>query len=194
MTEERNDDELKFDKYESPNHGSRGGSIPDMIVVHTSEGYYQSGIEWLCSPKAQASTHFFVGKEGQAAQLVNIKRAAWGNATTSKDARDARHYSRSKNKLVRARTASANRYTISIECEGFYSKDGGKLTDKQHKTLVKLIVHIIKRVKKVYGIDIPADRDHIVSHSELVPNWKPNCGAGIDKDRLVRDVQKKLQS
>lgn len=189
MTEERADD-MHIEKYNSPNHGSRGGTIPDMIVVHTSEGYYQSGIEWLCNPKAQASTHFFVGKKGQVAKLVNIKRAAWGNATTSKDKRDGRYYAKSSNRLVRSRAYSANRYTISIECEGFFSKDGGKLTEKQHKSLVKLIARIIRRVKKVYNIDIPIDREHIVSHGEIAPEWKPNCGAGIDKERLVNDVKK----
>jgi N-acetyl-anhydromuramyl-L-alanine amidase AmpD len=192
-TEERIDDDLKIEKYNSPNHGSRGGIVPDMIVVHTSEGYYKSGIEWLCSTRAQASTHYFVGKEGQVAQLVSLKRAAWGNATTCKSATDPRYYGRSKNALVKARPYSANRYTISIECEGFYSKDGGKLTEKQHKKLSKLIAKIIRRVKKIYGVDIPVDRQHIVSHSELVPFWKPNCGAGIDKERLVKDVQNLLQ-
>lgn len=188
---EGNEDELIIDKSrKSPNFGSRGGIVPDMIVLHTSEGYFDSGVDWLCNPKAQASTHFFVGKKGQCAKMVDLKNAAWGNATTFKIASDGRHYKKSKNELVRSRPYSANRYTISIECEGIFSKDGGKLTEAQHKTVVKLIKKIIKRVKKIYGIDIPIDRTHIVSHSELVPMWKPNCGTGIDKDRIVQDLLK----
>ena len=186
---ERNDDDLIIDKNRmSPNFGSRGGIIPDMIVLHTSEGYFDSGVDWLCSERSQASTHFFVGKKGQVAKLVNIKNAAWGNATTYKMATDGRYYKKSKNELVSSRPYSANRYTISIECEGIFAKDGGKLTEAQHKAVVKLIKRIIKRVRKVYGTTIPVDRTHIVSHSELAPAWKPNCGTGIDKDRIVKDL------
>lgn len=189
MIDERNDDELIIDKSrKSPNFGSRGGIVPDMIVLHTSEGYFDSGVDWLCSTKAQASTHFFVGKKGQCAKLVDIKNAAWGNATTFKIATDKRYYKKSKNELVNTRPYSANRYTVSIECEGIFAKDGGKLTEEQHKTVVKLVKRIRKRVKKLYGVVIPIDRKHIVSHSELVPLWKPNCGAGIDKDRIIQDL------
>lgn len=192
MTEERADDKLKIEKHNSPNHSSRGGMVPDMIVVHTSEGYFDSGVQWLCSAKAQASTHYFVGKKGRVAQLVDLERAAWGNATTANNPKDGRHYSKSENRLVRERACSANRYTISIECEGFYSKDGGRLTEEQEKALVKLIVKIIRKVKKIYGVDIPADTLHIARHCELAPAWKPNCGRGIDTMRLARKVQKKL--
>ena len=187
--EERTDDDLIIDSSrKSPNFGSRGGVIPDMIVLHTSEGYFDSGVDWLCSPKSQASTHFFVGKKGQVAKLVNIKNAAWGNATTFKNPTDGRYYKRSGNPLVRDRPYSANRYTISVECEGFFSKDGGKLTELQHKALVKLIRRIRKRVQKVYGVEIPLDRVHITSHSDLTPDWKPNCGRGIDIDRILAEV------
>lgn len=191
--EERIDDELKIEKFNSPNHGTRGGMKPDIIVVHTSEGYYESGVEWLCSTKAQASTHYFVGKKGQVAQLVDIQRAAWGNATTVNNPKDGRYYGKSENQLVKKRACSANRYTISIECEGFYKKDGGKLTEEQEKALIKLIAKIIKNVKKVYGVEIPADTLHIARHCELVPAWKPNCGRGIDTDRIARKVKKKLE-
>ncbi len=193
MIDERIDDGLIIiDKSrKSPNFGSRGGIVPDMIVLHTSEGYYESGIDWLCSPKAQASTHFFVGKKGQCAKLVDIKNAAWGNATTFKLASDKRYYKKSKKKLINTRPMSANRYTVSIEFEGFY-KDGGKLTKEQHKTAVSLLLHIRKRVKKLYDYEIPMDNEHVLSHSQVVPLWKPYCGKNIDVDKLLLDVNKKL--
>jgi N-acetyl-anhydromuramyl-L-alanine amidase AmpD len=184
---------MKIERYESPNHGSRGGIKPDMIVVHVSEGYYKSGIEWLCSPKAAASTHFFVSKEGHVAKLVNLNRAAWGNATTYKNAQDLKFYKRSKNPLVNSRPYSANRYTISIECEGFFKTNGGKLTELQEAALIKLIARIIRRVKKIYEIDIPVDTTHIARHCELTPDWKPNCGRGIDTARICEKVKERLE-
>lgn len=192
QTKERIDDDMKIEKHKSPNHGSRGGMVPNIIVVHTSEGYFKSGVEWLCSTKAQASTHFFVGKQGQVAQLVDLKRAAWGNATTFKNPKDGRYYGKSKNEIVKKMPCSANRYTISIECEGFYKKDGGKLTDAQQKALIKLITYIIRQVRKIYGVEIPADTLHIARHCELTPAWKPNCGRGIDTELIARKVKNKL--
>lgn len=189
---ERVDEELIIDRSrKSPNYGSRGGQVPDVIVLHVSEGYYESGIEWLCSEKSQASTHFFVAKDGRCAKLVDLNKSAWGNATTYKVATDKRYYKKSKKKLVNSRPMSANRYTISIEFEGFY-KDGGKLTEEQHKTAVALLIRIRKRIKKLYNFDIPMDREHVCSHSELTPQWKPFCGKNIDIDRLLLDVSKKL--
>lgn len=190
--EERTDDELKIDgSRKSPNYGERGGVKPDMIVLHISEGYYDSGVQWLCNPKSQASTHFFVGKKGQVAQLVDIRKSAWGNATTFKSTTDGRYYKKSKNPLVKARPMSANRYTVSVEFEGFY-KDGGKLTEAQHKKAVSLINHIRKEVKKAYGYEIPLDRTHIVKHCEVAPNWKPYCGKNIDIDRILIDAKAKI--
>jgi N-acetyl-anhydromuramyl-L-alanine amidase AmpD len=191
--EERLDEELKIDKRrKSPNHGNRGNQKPDVIVLHVSEGYYDSGIDWLCSPKAQASTHFFVAKDGRCAQLVDIEKSAWGNATTYKVSTDKRYYKKSKKKLINTRPMSANRYTVSIEFEGFY-KDGGSLTEQQHKTAIDLLIHIRKQVKKLYNYDIPMDNEHVMSHSALVPQWKPYCGKNIDIEKLLLDVQKKIK-
>lgn len=190
--EERIDDELKIDKSrKSPNYGSRGGQIPDVIVLHVLEGYYDSGIDWLCNPKSQVSVHFVIAKDGRCAKLVNLNKSAWGNATTFKVASDSRYYKKSKKKLVNSRPMSANRYTISIEFEGFY-KDGGKLTKEQHKTAVNLLIHIRKRIKKVYNYEIPMDREHVMAHSEITPCHKPFCGKNIDIDKILLDVNKKL--
>lgn len=190
--EERIDDELNIDKSrQSPNYGSRGGQVPDMIILHVSEGYYDSGVDWLCSNKSNASTHFFIGKKGQVAQLVDIRQSAWGNATTFKNASDSRYYRKSNKTLVNTRAMSANRYTVSIEFEGFY-KEGGQLTEKQHKKAVKLLKHIRKRVKKIYGYTIPMDREHVACHCELTPEWKPFCGKNIDIDRMLLDVNASL--
>jgi N-acetyl-anhydromuramyl-L-alanine amidase AmpD len=189
---ERTDDELIIDtSRKSPNFGSRGGQIPDVIVLHISEGYYDSGVEWLCNPISQASTHFFVAKDGRCAKMVNLNKSAWGNATTYMNKNDKRYYKNSKKKLVNSRPMSANRYTISIEFEGFY-REGGRLTEEQHRVAVQLILRIRKRVKKVYDYEIPLDREHICSHSELTPLWKPNCGRNIDIDRILLDANNML--
>jgi N-acetyl-anhydromuramyl-L-alanine amidase AmpD len=185
---ERNDDELKIDtSRQSPNWSSRQQMDPDVIVLHVLEGYYDSGIDHLCRKATQAATHFVVGKDGRVAQLVGLRRAAWGNGTDYENPKSNKYNGKSKKKLINSRKANANWFSISIEFEGFYAKDKG-LTEKQHKKAVKLLLHIRKRIKKLYGYYIPLDREHVMAHCEIVPIHKPYCGKNIDIDRILKDA------
>jgi N-acetyl-anhydromuramyl-L-alanine amidase AmpD len=174
-------------KWQSPNYNKgRGGWKPDIIVCHISEGYFESGCEWLCNPKAQASAHFFVGRDGRVAQLVDIENIAWGNGTTSKP-KDNRYSGYSNVEAVRLRGGSANNYTISIEHEGKYAQTRGALTEAQTEAAAELIQRIRQDVKRIYGIDIPADRQHIVGHCDIAPRWKPCCpGELYPFDAIIR--------
>jgi N-acetyl-anhydromuramyl-L-alanine amidase AmpD len=179
---------LKIKQYKSPNFGERFGSAPMMIVLHTSEGSFQGGIDWLCKKEAEASTHFFVSKKGEIAQLVDLKAAAWGNGTTSVDPASNKYYRKAKNPLVRQMIVNANRYSVSIENEGVYKKDGGKLTEAQFKANVELIRHIRAEVKRIWRVDIPINEVHITTHSQITPETKPFCGLGVDLPALVSAV------
>jgi len=174
----------------SPNKNTgRNSWKPDIIVCHISEGYYESGCDWLCNPTSQASTHYFVGKKGEVSQLVDLKDTAWGNGTTT-TAGDSRYYGNSTIQAVRQRKTSANYYTISIEHEGFYKDSKGSLTEAQLSATVELIQHIIKEVKNIFGIDIPVDRQHIVGHCDIAPKWKPNCpGQNFPFDEIIKRVK-----
>lgn len=61
----------------SPNCGGR--IEPHMIVLHDTAGRLDSGssVSWLCNPKAGASAHFVVERDGSVTQLVDCDRAAW---------------------------------------------------------------------------------------------------------------------
>jgi N-acetylmuramoyl-L-alanine amidase len=178
---------MKIKQYKSPNYGERGTVAPDVIVLHTSEGFFQSGIDWLCRPETQASTHFFVSKKGEIAQLVDIKKAAWGNGTSS-DPASNKYNGKAINPLVKVRPANANRYTVSIENEGIYKKDGGKLTPEQFKANVELIRYIRAEVKKIYGKEVPISEKNITTHCRITPATKPTCGLGVDLPALVSAV------
>ena len=174
----------------SPNQSDRRGWKPDMIVNHVSEGYFESGIGWLQNPVSKASCHFFVSKKGGIAQLVPIERMAWVNGTSTK-ASAGNYYGKSKLKNVRDRKTNANYYTVGIEHEGFSYKDGsGALTDAQLKATIWLHSYIIAEVKRIYGVDIPLDRDYIVGHFEVDPIRKPNCpGKNFPWDKLMQELR-----
>lgn len=171
----------------SPNKMGRQGHKPDMIVSHITEGNFDGAVTWLCNPASKASSHFVVAKDGRITQLVDIKEAAWINGTSVDIDKDPkRHYSKSTLAQVRDRKTNANYYTIGIEHEGF-SKDGqGKLTDIQLEATIWLHKHIIKEVKRLYGVDINLDRESIVGHYQINPITKPNCpGQNFQWNKLI---------
>src|SRR5262249_44010945 len=50
----------------------------DRIVIHDTEGSYQSAISWFQNPQAQASAHFVTrSSDGQITQMVHNADTAW---------------------------------------------------------------------------------------------------------------------
>lgn len=181
--------EYKIVQRSSPNKMSRKGWKPDMIVSHITEGAFAGSVNWLCNPKSEVSSHFVVSKKGEITQLVDIKEAAWVNGTSvSPEVKS--YYGNSKLKLVRDRKTNANYYTIGIEHEGIYSQGNGKLTPEQFNATVWLHKYIISEVKKIYNIDIPIDREHLVGHFEISPLTRTNCpGKAFQWDELVKELK-----
>lgn len=173
----------------SPNQSDRRGWKPDMIVSHITEGNYAGAVSWLCNPVSQASSHFVVSQKGEITQLVPLEMMAWVNGTkTSQSA--SNYYGKSKSRLVRDRKTNANYYSIGIEHEGFSYKTGGKLTPEQFKATVWLHKYIMKEVKRIYGIDIPIDKEHLLGHNIIDPIRKPNCpGSKFQWDELIKELR-----
>jgi N-acetyl-anhydromuramyl-L-alanine amidase AmpD len=177
----------------TPNKSDRKGWKPDMIISHITEGSYNGAVSWLMNPKSGASSHFVVSKTGHITQLVPITEMAWINGTTLNPG-TSRYFGHSKLRLVRERKTNANYYSIGIEHEGFSAQGQGKLTEAQYQATLWLHKHIITEVKRLYGIDIPIDRDHIAGHSDVTPKWKPFCpGKNYPFDRLIKDLKADTQ-
>lgn len=61
---------------ESPNHG--GQLKPSFLVMHYTAGRSaDSSAGWLCDPRAKASAHLVIGKDGKIIQLVPFNLVAW---------------------------------------------------------------------------------------------------------------------
>ena len=81
----------------------------DKIVIHVTEGAFWGSVRWLQSPRAHASSHYVVARNGRIIQLVHLSDIAWhaGNWGT-------------------------NEQSVGIEHEGFtYGPDG--FTDAQYR-------------------------------------------------------------
>lgn len=180
---------MKIIKKSTPNKMGRQGWKPDMIVSHITEGSYSGAVSWLMNPTSQASAHFVVSKKGEITQLVDIREAAWINGTSTDESKN-NHYSKSTLKLVRDRKTNANYYTIGIEHEGFSNQGQGRLTPEQFRATVWLHKYILAEVKRIYGIDIPLDREHIVGHYQIDPIRKPNCpGKSFQWGELLEELK-----
>jgi len=153
----------------SPNKSGRQGWTPDVIVCHITEGGYSGAVSWLCNPDSGVSCHFVVSRKGEVSQLVPIQESSWCQGISTSAIKNA------KSSIVRSRNVNPNRYCVGIEHEGMYKDCQGCLTDAQKNASGSLIRHIRNEVKRLYGVTIPLDRDHVIGHYEINPTGKPNC-------------------
>ena len=62
----------------SPNFSSRSGAKVDLLVLHDTEGSYQSAINWFENQASKVSAHFVLREDGlEATQMVDIGHKAW---------------------------------------------------------------------------------------------------------------------
>lgn len=66
-------------EYSTPNLGSTfAEGRPDTLVMHfTAGGSAASSAQYLCQPKAKASAHIVIGREGTVYQLADFNRITW---------------------------------------------------------------------------------------------------------------------
>ena len=108
------------------------------LIIHDTEGSYDSAISWFGNPASQVSAHYVVrSSDGQVTQMVQDKDIAW-----------------------HAGCWWMNENSIGIEHEGFMSQ-AGWYTDAMYRSSASLARFLVNK----YGI--PVDRQHIVGHSEL---------------------------
>ena len=168
---------MNIQQYNTVNKSSRNGYKPMFICWHIADGTYNGTITWERNSSSQVSSHFVLGKNGEVAQLVPLDMAAW----TQGGIRNPTHpYVKSHPSV------NPNQYCVSIECEGFWKDTKGKLTDAQFNSAVELTKHIVSEVKKLYNVDIPIDREHIIGHCEINTVTRSHCpGELFPFDELI---------
>lgn len=168
---------IQIKQMKSPHHCSRYGQKPCLIVWHIADGTYNGTVAWECNPNSGISSHFVLGENGEITQLVPLTEAAYTQGVVKKPTHP----------LVKMRTnVNPNLYCISIECAGYWSKTKGKLTEKQLQAAAELTKHIVAEVKRIYGVEIPIDRQHMIGHCEINTVTRPRCpGELFQYDELI---------
>ncbi|ANB05974.1 N-acetylmuramoyl-L-alanine amidase [Streptomyces ambofaciens] len=111
----------------------------NSILLHDTEGSYQSALGVFQNPKTYASAHYLIrASDGLVTQMVENRNEAW-----------------------HAGNKSLNMHSIGIEHEGYAIKDGSWYTEPQYESSAALVKHLAGK----YGI--PLDREHIIGHDEV---------------------------
>ena len=147
----------------SPNHGERREGPVDMLVLHyTGMESAQAAHDWLCDPKSEVSSHYFVYENGDICQLVAEDRRAWHAGAAAWGG-----------------VSDINSRSIGIEIAN-PGHDGGypDFPETQMAAVTALCADIVARNA------IPAAR--VLGHSDVAPGRKSDPGEKFDWARLAR--------
>lgn len=145
-----------FENKKSPNYSSRHDTIIDTIIVHHTADDLQPSLNWLCNPRAKASAHIVVDRNGDIYSLVDLKHKAWHAGQSEWD------YD-GDGKIV-TDEYGINARSLGIELVSF----GDTYTTKQMTALVYLCMQWIH----LYSIQIK----NILGHKEIAPGRKIDPG------------------
>lgn len=126
--------------------------VPDMIVIHATEGGRASVIQTFQSSKPPKSTHFMVCKTGEIVQFVATVDTAFGNGI---------QVSPTDPVVVSRNTLpnhNPNLYTISIEHELLKEEIP---TPAQYAASAELLKFLSEKW------DIPLDTEHVIPHHAI---------------------------
>jgi hypothetical protein len=99
----------------SPNQSERNGTL-FRIILHNTDGKFDSALSWLCNSASQVSAHLLIGRDGKVAQMVPFHKKAW-------------------------HAGPANSQSIGIELEATNNQKG--MTPIQEKVLVEWLKYLM---------------------------------------------------
>lgn len=162
----------------SPNHGTRPDGVRiDLIVIHSIslppgeyggpevEQLFTNSLDWKAHPYfeqirgVEVSAHFFIRRNGELVQFVDVEARAWHAGASHWHGRDNR-----------------NDDSIGIELEGL---EGDTFEAAQYRTLVRLCTDLARR----YPVR------HVAGHEHIAPQRKQDPGPGFDWTRLRRELR-----
>lgn len=159
----------------TPNYTEgRGKNKPIAIVNHITAGLMPGCLNWMQNPISKVSAHYLITQNGRIYQLVKDEDTAWANGIVNKPNWGLYNGS------------NPNRYTLSIEHEGFPT-DG--LTEEQYQSSLWLHRHLCAK----HGI-FPHNQT-IIGHCRIDSVRKANCpGSKFPWYRLFADLQENKQT
>ncbi|MFI5621167.1 N-acetylmuramoyl-L-alanine amidase [Streptomyces sp. NPDC051567] len=134
----------------------------DRIVVHVTQGGFESSVNAFKNPWHKASAHYIVRQDGHVEQMVRELDVAY-----------------------HAGNRSMNERSVGIEHVGFVDRPKD-FTDAMYASSARLAADICRR----YGI--PADREHLIAHSEVPGADHTDPGPLWNWDRYLTLIRAEL--
>ncbi|MEU9463400.1 N-acetylmuramoyl-L-alanine amidase [Streptomyces sp. NPDC058322] len=131
----------------------------DRVVIHVTQGSYQSAVKVFQDPGHGAAAHYVVRKDGHVTQMIRELDVAF-----------------------HAGNRSYNERSVGIEHEGFVDRPQD-FTAAMYGASARLTAAICGR----YGM--PVDREHIVGHVEVPGTDHTDPGEHWDWDRYLKLVR-----
>lgn len=131
----------------------------DMVVVHVTQGSFDSAVKVFQDPGHGAASHYIVRDDGHIAQMIRELDVAY-----------------------HAGNRGYNERSVGIEHAGFVDRPQD-FTDAMYAASARLTAGICRR----YGI--PVDREHIIGHVEVPGTDHTDPGEHWDWERYMRLVR-----
>ncbi|MFD7877216.1 N-acetylmuramoyl-L-alanine amidase [Streptomyces sp. NPDC059766] len=131
----------------------------DRVVVHVTQGGFDSAVKAFQDPRHGAAAHYIVRKDGHVTQMIRELDVAF-----------------------HAGNRSYNERSVGIEHEGFVER-ASSFTEAMYEGSARLTAAICAR----YGI--PVDRAHIIGHVEVPGTDHTDPGPHWDWPRYLRLVR-----
>ncbi|MFB7656029.1 MULTISPECIES: N-acetylmuramoyl-L-alanine amidase [unclassified Streptomyces] len=136
----------------------------DMVIVHVTQGSFDSAVKAFQDPGHQAATHYIVGQDGGVTQMIRELDVAY-----------------------HAGNRDYNERSVGIEHEGFVDRPQD-FTDAMYAASARLTAGICARY------DIPLDREHIIGHVEVPGTDHTDPGPHWDWERYMKLVRRAATS
>jgi N-acetyl-anhydromuramyl-L-alanine amidase AmpD len=125
----------------------------NQIVIHDTEGTYQSSIDWFQDSRSYVSAHYLIrSSDGEVTQMVKNDDVAW-----------------------HAGNWYVNMHSIGVEHEGFAAEGATWYTEEMYRSSAELVKYLARKY------DIPLDREHIIGHDQFHA-LRPSRAAGMHWD------------
>ncbi|CAM5727735.1 N-acetylmuramoyl-L-alanine amidase OS=Streptomyces alboniger OX=132473 GN=CP975_25160 PE=4 SV=1 [Streptomyces alboniger] len=131
----------------------------DMVVVHVTQGSFDSAVKVFQDPEHGAAAHYIVRKDGHVTQMIRELDVAY-----------------------HAGNRAYNERSVGIEHEGFVDRPEG-FTGEMYGASARLTARICARY------DIPVDREHIIGHVEVPGTDHTDPGKHWDWDRYMKLIR-----
>lgn len=124
-----------YDTADRPNFGPK----IDYIIIHDTEGAYQSAINWFRNRWAYVAAHYVLRSvDGEVTQMMDNKDVGW-----------------------HAGNWYFNMHSVGIEHEGYALQGAAWYNEQLYRSSARLVRHLAEK----YGV--PLDRAHIIGHDEI---------------------------